>query len=474
MKVLKSIFLVAFLMVFGFASFAQKSQKELDKLSEKYNETVMHHISNANEFHVVGNIHIPLPCILYAPDQGLNVFMSSKFDHGKKAIHGYVLDHGVVKRIVDYDLSKAEADLDEAPHHGHDAHGDHGKDADHGESHDKKDHSGDHHDHDHDADHSGDHDHGDGKGEGEKPEEGKEDHGGHGAHYVYTKKVVKDGDTTEVSYVNIEGKPYKLEKSSVLLPGMFTSWYDFSISKNVFSMLLAALLMIFIFTGIARSYKKRDGKAPKGLQSFMEPIILFMRDEVTKPAIGPKWEKYFPFILSLFFFILFNNIFGIIPFFPFSSNVTGNVSTTLALALCTFLVVNLSGNKHYWQHIFWMPGVPVFVKPILAVIEFAGIFIKPFTLFIRLFANITAGHIIILSLIGLIWMFGSYGDSLLGSGVGGVVAFLFVGFINLLELFVAFLQAFIFALLSALYIGMAIEEHHHDDHEHGHEHAAAH
>jgi F-type H+-transporting ATPase subunit a len=463
-------------MVLGLASSAQKSQAELDKLSEKYNETVMHHISNANEFHVVGDIHIPLPCILYAPDQGLNVFMSSKFDHGSKAIHGYVLDHGVVKRIVGYDKKEIEMPLDEAHEHGHgDSHGDHN-------THDKKDGHSDHghdnhNDNGHDADHSdhGHDNHDEGKGEGEKPEEGKKDkEGDH--HYVYIQKeVTENGDTIDVSYVNISGKPYKLEKSSILLPGYMTSWYDFSISKNVFSMLLAALLMIFLFTSIARAYKKRDGKAPKGLQSFMEPIILFMRDEVTKPAIGPKWERYFPFILSLFFFILINNIFGIIPFFPFSSNVTGNVSTTLALAVFTFIVVNLSGNKHYWEHIFWMPGVPVFVKPILAVIEFAGIFIKPFTLFIRLFANITAGHIIILSLVGLVWMFGNYGDSLVGSGVGGVVAFLFVGFINLLELFVAFLQAFIFALLSALYIGMAIEEHHHDEHhEHAHEHAAAH
>lgn len=474
MKVLKSIFFVAFFMVLGITSFAQKSQAELDKLSEKYNETVMHHISNANEFHVVGDIHIPLPCILYAPDQGLNVFMSSKFDHGSKAIHGYVLDHGVVKRIKGYDLKETEATLSEAPHHGHDdAHGDHNAHEGDKDSHSDDEGHDNHDGHEHGEGHDG-HSHGDEKGEGEKPEAGKEDHGHGDVHYVYKKEVEVDGETIEKSYVKIGKKEYELEKSSVLLPGMFTSWYDFSISKNVFSMLLAALLMIFLFTSIARAYKKRDGKAPKGIQSFMEPIILFMRDEVTKPAIGPKWEKYFPFILSLFFFILINNIFGIIPFFPFSSNVTGNVGTTLALALFTFLVVTFSGNKDYWTHIFWMPGVPVFVKPILSVIEFAGIFIKPFTLFIRLFANITAGHIIILSLVGLIWMFGAYGDSLLGSGVGGAVAFLFVGFINLLELFVAFLQAFIFALLSALYIGMAVEEHHHDDHSHEHEHVAAH
>jgi len=464
-KILKLTFIVAFLIVLGFNnSFAQKSQAELDSFAVDYNERVMHHISNANEFHIVGDIHMPLPCILYAPDQGLNVFMSSKFHHGANAVHGYVLDHGVAKRIKGFKGTEEVYHLEAIDHGSHDAH--------EGKSHDDKGHSEENHDgHNHDADNHDDHSHGDGKGEGEKPggEEAHEDHGS--VHYVDHKTTTIDGEEISKSYVTIKGKSYELENSSVLLPGMITSWYDFSISKNVFSMLIATLLMMLLFTSIARSYKRREGKAPKGVQSLMEPIILFIRDEVTIPAIGPKWEKYFPFILSLFFFILINNIFGIIPFFPFSSNVTGNVSTTLALAFFTFLVTNFSGNKHYWQHIFWMPGVPVFVKPILAVIEFAGLFIKPFTLFIRLFANITAGHIIILSLVGLVWMFGGYGDNLIGSGVGGVVSFLFVAFINVLELFVAFLQAFIFALLSALYIGMAIEEHHHDDE---HEHAAAH
>ncbi len=429
-----------------------KTQAELDVLSEKYNETVMHHIGNANEFHVVGDIHIPLPCILYAPDDGFRVFMSSEFHHGSKAIHGYVLDHGVVKRIKGYKGAEA-ASLDPAGHGdhsgSHDTHDEgHKEDADH--SHDGHNHDG--HEHNHD-----------GKGEGEKP--GHEAHD-HNAHYITHVTETVDGAEVSKDYVSISGKKYELERSSVLLPGMFTSWYDFSISKNVFSMLLATLLMFFVFTRIAKAYKKREGQAPKGLQSLMEPIILFIRDEVAVPAIGPKWERYFPFILSLFFFILFNNIFGIIPFFPFSSNVTGNVSTTLALAMFTLLVTNLSGNKHYWGHILWMPGVPTFVKPILSIIELAGIFIKPFTLFIRLFANITAGHIIILSLVGLIWMLGGYGDSLSGSAIGSVVAFAFVAFINLLELFVAFLQAFIFALLSALYIGAAVEEHHHEEAHH--------
>lgn len=400
---------------------------------EDYNETVMHHISNANEFHVVGDIHVPLPCILYSPDNGLKTFMSSKFHHGAMVHEGYVLDHGVVKRLVGYEGAATGVHIDPI---GHDAHeGEHNHDAHEGE-------------HNHDAHEGHDHE----KGDGEKPhaEEGHD----HDAHYVHHR-------ADNSAYVTIAGKQYELEKASTVLG--ITSFFDFSISKNVFSMLLATLLLFIVFGAVAKGYKKREGKAPKGIQSFMEPLIIFIRDEVAIPAIGPKWEKYFPFLLSLFFFVLINNLFGLIPFFPFSSNVTGNVSTTMALAVLVFLVTNFSGNKHYWGHVLWMPGIPTFVKPILSIIEILGLFIKPFTLFIRLFANITAGHIIVLSLVGLIWQFGDMGANIGGSAIGAVVSFLFVAFMNVLELFVSFLQAFIFALLSALYIGGAVEEHHHEE-----------
>lgn len=418
------------------------------RLSSDYNDQVMHHISNANEFHVFGNIHIPLPCILYAPDKGLDFFMSSEFHHGSIAVEGYVLDNGVVRRIVDGAALNGEH-LDPIKHHGHGEHHEEKHEAQpDGEGHGE--HSDSHEDGHSDDDHAHDE-----KGSGTKGEDGE-------AHTNYVEH------TDEGSFVYVDGKKYALEKASTLMA--FTSWFDFSISKNVFSMLLATLLLFIVFRSVANGYKKRAGQAPKGIQSLMEPIIIFMRDEVAKPALGDKWPKYLPFILSLFFFVLFNNLFGIIPFFPFSANVTGNVGTTLALAVFTFFVTNLSGNKHYWEHTLWMPGIPTFVKPILTVIEVAGLFIKPFTLFIRLFANITAGHIIILSLVGLVWTFGDYGASASGSAIGAVLAFLFAGFINILELFVAFLQAFIFAMLSALYIGSAIEEHHHDDHEHAHAH----
>ncbi len=267
-----------------------------------------------------------------------------------------------------------------------------------------------------------------------------------------------EGETVSKYYAVSHGEEYELEKPSTLVK--FTSWIDFSITKVVFTLLVAAILMVLIFLAVAKGYRKREGQAPKGIQSLIEPLFVFMRDEVVEPAIGSRYERYMPFIMSLFFFILITNFLGLIPFFPGSGNATGNLGVTLALALVTMIVVNFSGNKHYWQHIFWMPGVPVFVKLMLAPIEIAGIFIKPFTLLIRLFANMTAGHIIILSMVGMVFILGDNGESLSGATVGGVMATLFVFALNLLELLVAFIQAFLFALLSALYIGMAVEEHH--------------
>lgn len=198
--------------------------------------------------------------------------------------------------------------------------------------------------------------------------------------------------------------------------------------------------------------------APKGLQSLIEPIFLFIQDEVAKPFIGAKWEHYLPYLLSLFFFILGLNLFGQIPFLG-GSNVTGNLAFTGVLALFTFFVVNLNGNKHYWEHIFWMPGAPAWVKLILTPVEFLGLFIKPFTLMLRLAANITAGHIVIVVFVSLIFVFGK-GQWLpsLGTGIGSTLLTMFM---MAIELLVAFIQAFVFTLLTASYIGAATEEVHH-------------
>lgn len=227
---------------------------------------------------------------------------------------------------------------------------------------------------------------------------------------------------------------------------------DFSITKLVFSMLLSVILLFILFSIVARSYSKND-KAPKGLAGFLEPLVLFVRDDIAIPNIGEKkYSKYMPYLLTIFFFIWVNNIFGLIPFFPFSSNLTGNIFFTFVLSFITFLVTTFSGNKDYWKHIF-APPVPKALYPIMVPIEIIGIFTKPFALMIRLFANITAGHIIILSLISLIFIF----KSIFIAPVSGA----FVLFMSVLEMLVAALQAYVFTLLSALFIGQAVAEHDH-------------
>jgi F-type H+-transporting ATPase subunit a len=190
----------------------------------------------------------------------------------------------------------------------------------------------------------------------------------------------------------------------------------------------------------------------------MEPIVLFVRDEVAKPNIGHKYARYMPFLLTIFFLILTNNFLGLIPFFPGGANVSGNIAFTMTLAVFVFVIVNLNANKSYWEHIFWMPGMHWSMKVFLAPIELIGVFTKPISLMIRLFANITAGHILVLSLICLIFIFKTVFAS--------VIAVPFAVFIGLIELLVAFLQAYIFTMLSAMYIGMATEEHHHEDAHH--------
>jgi len=231
--------------------------------------------------------------------------------------------------------------------------------------------------------------------------------------------------------------------------------YDFSITKNVASMLLSAVILILVFTSIGRSYQQNRGKAPKGFQSAMEVVILFIRDDVVKPNVGPKYEKYLPYLLTLFFFILINNILGLL---PGSANLTGNIAVTMTLALLTFIVVHLNANGNYYKHLVSPPGVPLPLLIIMIPVEIVGVFMKPFSLMVRLFANMTAGHIILLSLFGLIFIFQSF-------AIAPVIS-LFALFLNFIEIMVAFIQAFIFTLLSSMYIGSAIEEHGHADHGH--------
>ncbi len=241
---------------------------------------------------------------------------------------------------------------------------------------------------------------------------------------------------------------------------------DFSITKMVLSLFFSVFLMGFIFISISRSYRKRGVAAPKGLQSFLEPIIIFVRDDIAKSSIGEKkYQKYLPFLLTVFFFIFLNNLMGLIPFFPGGVNLTGNIAITMTLAIFTFLITTFSGNRAYWKHIVNAPGVPWWLKipiPLMPIVELVGVFTKPFVLMVRLFANITAGHIIALGFISLIFIFGEMQPAL-GYGVS-VVSVVFYVFMGLLELLVAFIQAYVFTLLSALYFGMAIEEHHKEEH----------
>lgn len=240
-------------------------------------------------------------------------------------------------------------------------------------------------------------------------------------------------------------------------------YLDVSITKNVVAIFVSSLLLILIFVSVARSYSKNQGHAPRGLQGFLEPIILFVRDDIARASIGEeKYEKYLPFLLTIFFFILLNNLLGLIPIFPAGANVTGNIGVTGVMAAFTFILTTVSGNKAYWMHIFNAPGVPWWLKfpvPLMPIVELMGVFTKPFVLMVRLFANITAGHIIILGFISLIFIFGEMSAGL-GYGVS-VVSVGFSIFMNFLELLVAFIQAYVFTLLSALYFGMATEEAHH-------------
>ena len=260
-------------------------------------------------------------------------------------------------------------------------------------------------------------------------------------------------------YVLHHEKIYKTDASGILTGDEHhptnVAPLDFSITKSVLTLIIVALLMFFLFTSLAKSFATNGGIS-KGAGRFFEPIVLYVRDEIAIPNIGEKhYKKYMSHLLTVFFFIWFLNIFGLT---PLGINVTGNIAITFGLAIVTFLITNLSANKNYWGHIFWMPGVPTPMKIILAPIELMGLVIKPFALMIRLYANMFAGHIVLMSLIGLMFIFKSW----VGSGLSFMLSFM----ISIIEILVALLQAYIFTILTALYFGSAVQEHHHDEDEH--------
>jgi F-type H+-transporting ATPase subunit a len=278
---------------------------------------------------------------------------------------------------------------------------------------------------------------------------------------VFSSARFDHGHAAYDGYKLEEGRIVAVDAEGKLDEAASAGIWDFSITKNVASLMLIMVLLLVVFISVARAYARRPGQAPKGLQSFVEPIILFVRDDVARSAIGEhKYARFMPYLLTVFFLIFFSNLLGLIPFIPGGANVTGNIAITLTLALITFLIVTINGNKHYWHHIFAMPGVPAWVLVILTPVEILGMFLKPFVLMIRLFANITAGHIIALSFFSLIFVFGAT-SAAAGYGVS-VVSLAFTVFMTFLELLVAFIQAYVFTFLSAMYIGAALE----DNHEH--------
>lgn len=282
-----------------------------------------------------------------------------------------------------------------------------------------------------------------------------------GFHIFLSSKFHHGHDPYKGFHLETEG-PYRgkiVEKisegssdESVLIP------LNLSITKNVFAMFFGAGLVLYIFLSMAGHYRRQPNSPPKGVGAIMEPIILFVRDDIVKPTIGEKrFEEFLPYLLSLFFFIWINNTIGLIPIFPMGANVTGNITVAMGLALFTFVVVNINGNKHYWLDIFNAPGVPTFLKlpiPLMPIIEIVGMLTKPFVLMVRLFANISAGHIITLGFFSLIFVFGQLSPEF-GYGIS-VLSVLFGIFMTMLELLVSLIQAYVFTLLTSLYIGAAV------------------
>lgn len=271
------------------------------------------------------------------------------------------------------------------------------------------------------------------------------------AKFKHGKAVVQKGSTFYKLY---HGKIYKTDAAGTIVYDdahhpTNEKPLDLSMTKSVITMLFTALLMFFLFRALARSYAQ-NGNIASGIGRFFEPIILYVRDDIAIPNIGKKHHgRYMSFLLTVFFFVWFLNLLGLT---PLGINVTGNIAVTFGLALLTFLLTNLTANKNYWAHIFWMPGVPIPMKILLMPIELLGVIIKPFSLLIRLYANMQAGHIMLMTIIGLIYIFNNW--------IGGSMSFLLAFAISILELFVALLQAYIFTMLSSLYIGLAVADNH--------------
>ena len=280
-----------------------------------------------------------------------------------------------------------------------------------------------------------------------------------GWHVFLSSRLEENHGTYEGFSIAPAGSPYEGKLVEHDAAGNEVRPFDISITKVVLALLINCALLLFIVLGVARWYKRhpKESAAPGGFVGFMEMFIMMVNDDVIKSCVGPNYRKFAPYLLTAFFFIFINNLMGLIPFFPGGANVTGNIAVTFVLAMCTFLAVNLFGTKHYWKDIFW-PDVPWWLKvpvPMMPFIELFGIFTKPFALMIRLFANMLAGHMAMLILTSLVFISASMGPALNGSL--SVASVLFNIFMNALELLVAFIQAYVFTMLSAVFIGLAQE-----------------
>ena len=277
---------------------------------------------------------------------------------------------------------------------------------------------------------------------------------------IFMSSKFEHGHASYKGYSLVGGGSEKEEIIYTDANGVVTKPLDLSITKTAAAIMVAVILLIVIVMLAKKGYKKRPNQAPHGLQSLVEMLVVYVRDSIVRPMIGEaKYQKYLPYLLTLFFFIFFCNILGLIPIFPAGGNISGNIAVTATLAVITFLITNISGNRHYWIDIFNTPGVPAWLKifPLMPLVELMGVFTKPIVLMIRLFANMTAGHIVILGFIFLIFILSNLFGTLVGSGVT-VVSIFFSVFISLLECLVAYLQAFVFTMLTSLYIGMAVAE----------------
>lgn len=279
--------------------------------------------------------------------------------------------------------------------------------------------------------------------------------------HCFMSSHIEHGHSYEGLFIAEEGR-YKDKIVEMNADGEQIRPFDISITKNVASLMFTALLLIVLVLSAKRWYSKNDArdKAPGGLAGLVEMMVMMVNDDIIKESVGPEYKKYAPYLLTAFFFIFISNLLGIVPFFPGGANVTGNIAVTMVLALCTFFAVNLFANKHYWKEILW-PDVPLFLKfplPLMQMIEIFGMFTKPFSLMVRLFANIMAGHAMILGLVSVIFVTAKLGPVINGSMT--VVTMLFGVFMDCLELLVAFIQAYVFTMLSGVFIGMSRQTEH--------------